>query len=322
MEFDYHRTMKQFDTPQTTYGVEVRWTPVQELVVSMEAYLAGADRRIMDLGEAWVRRVSRQITSELAHRMTREAMLPIELASLMSLQVDAPDNLDAFLAWIAGMSVGDMYERYAALNFGLTMELPNNLDGVRTEALELLRGWNDQYFQSIDPAILEGLAAEADRLARRAEVDTPVDVVEEATGAVFVPSEPVDSVLLIPQYHYRPWNLYGLFGRMQLYRYPADVVPPAPGEPPIGLMRVTRALGDESRLRILRHLAGGTRSFTELVQLMGLSKSTVHHHLVILRAAGLVRLEHHNDKSRLYSLRPDAARSLNERLTAYLAVEE
>jgi len=80
------------------------------------------------------------------------------------------------------------------------------------------------------------------------------------------------------------------------------------------------ALSDESRLRILRFLASGSRDFTEIVRFSGLAKSTVHHHLVILRAAGLVRVlvRHSGDSAETYELRPYAIDTLGEQLRAFL----
>ena len=49
-----------------------------------------------------------------------------------------------------------------------------------------------------------------------------------------------------------------------------------------------RALGDETRLRILEHLGPGERSVTELTVLLDIGQSLMSHHLRILREAGLV----------------------------------
>ena len=49
-----------------------------------------------------------------------------------------------------------------------------------------------------------------------------------------------------------------------------------------------RALGDETRLRILEHLAVGERSVTELTERVDIGQSLMSHHLRILREAGLV----------------------------------
>jgi ArsR family transcriptional regulator len=49
-----------------------------------------------------------------------------------------------------------------------------------------------------------------------------------------------------------------------------------------------RALGDETRLRLLEHLITGERNVAELMELTGLGQSLVSHHLRTLREAGLV----------------------------------
>jgi ArsR family transcriptional regulator, arsenate/arsenite/antimonite-responsive transcriptional repressor len=49
-----------------------------------------------------------------------------------------------------------------------------------------------------------------------------------------------------------------------------------------------RALGDETRLRILEHLVSGERSVSDLMVLVDIGQSLMSHHLRILREAGLV----------------------------------
>ena len=49
-----------------------------------------------------------------------------------------------------------------------------------------------------------------------------------------------------------------------------------------------RALGDETRLRILEQLSAGERSVTDLTERVDIGQSLMSHHLRILREAGLV----------------------------------
>jgi ArsR family transcriptional regulator len=49
-----------------------------------------------------------------------------------------------------------------------------------------------------------------------------------------------------------------------------------------------RALGDETRLRLLEILATGERCVADLMDALGLGQSLVSHHLRALREAGLV----------------------------------
>jgi DNA-binding transcriptional ArsR family regulator len=53
-------------------------------------------------------------------------------------------------------------------------------------------------------------------------------------------------------------------------------------------LRMTKALADRQRLRILMLLQGGELCVCRLVAVLGLAPSTVSKHLSLLRAAGLV----------------------------------
>ena len=54
------------------------------------------------------------------------------------------------------------------------------------------------------------------------------------------------------------------------------------------LRTLYRALGDETRLRILKLLSAKDLYLTEIAQQLELSKPTIKHHLTQLRVAGLV----------------------------------
>jgi DNA-binding transcriptional ArsR family regulator len=310
------------------YQVEIDWAPPYELVVSLSALLAGADQKVMDLGPSWAREVRSRLRTDLL------ALLPApgkrrytELTELLVWQCPGERDVASFLSWLCSLSPGDLYERLAPHAPEPPSALPRDLGSWRDRAADLLSAWHEQYFQHIDPAILEGLRDDAE--ARRALIGTmaPDELVEVATNGVHYIPEPLpDRILLVPQWHFRPWNTFATFHTMRLIRYPVDALPPAPREPPPTLLRLTRVLGDESRLRILRFLAERPHTFTELVQLTGLSKSTVSHHMMTLRAAGLVRVIERgsSDKTRnksTYELRLPAVDDLSGRLRDYLTQE-
>jgi hypothetical protein len=56
------------------------------------------------------------------------------------------------------------------------------------------------------------------------------------------------------------------------------------------VLEMLKALSDDKRLAILRHLAAGEQTVTVLAELVDLGEPTVSHHLSRLRAAGLVTL--------------------------------
>lgn len=311
------------------YRVEIDWAPAYELVASLKAFVNRSDHRTLELGSDWLKDVRHRIQPELARTLST----PVTLTHVAAIDVlirECPGERDAtgFLDWLEALSLGELYERLEPHILKGRAELLADLAATRDRYLTLLTAWNDQYFRHVDRKILAGLAADAGAKRELARSTTPEQLLEVATsGVLFGGDESEASILLVPQYYYRPWNLFSSYRDYTLVQYPADAVPPAPGEPPSTLVRAARALSDPSRLRILRYLAQEPRSFAELVQLTGLSKSTVHHHMVILRAARLVRVREAGAKPKpgslsvSYSLRPGASGEVSRDLSAYLCEE-
>src|SRR5579872_4956659 len=136
--------------------------------------------------------------------------------------------------------------------------------------------------------LLERNAADAQRLLADSAAIEPV--IERLTrGLPYKPEPGVASVLLIPSLIHRPWTLVVDHGGRKLFCYPARLDAEL-AAPDLGLIAIYRALGDGTRLRILRRLAAGPASVARMSEQLGLAKSTVHEHLESLRTAGLVRL--------------------------------
>jgi DNA-binding transcriptional ArsR family regulator len=89
--------------------------------------------------------------------------------------------------------------------------------------------------------------------------------------------------------------------------------------PPARLLALTRALGDERRLRVLRALARREASLADLSAVFGLPKTTMHHHLAILREAGLIRLRSNDNR---YRLRREVFPLVSELLVDYLEEDD
>lgn len=71
------------------------------------------------------------------------------------------------------------------------------------------------------------------------------------------------------------------------------------------IVEMAQALADESRASLLRVISQAPTELGRLLEEVGLSRSTVHHHLSILRKAGLVEVEGNAGAYR-YRLRPGA----------------
>jgi DNA-binding transcriptional ArsR family regulator len=189
-------------------------------------------------------------------------------------------------------------------------------DGKRA-LLDLLTAWSEQILPAVSPA--DSSLAERDAEAKRELVKSvpPEQVVERlAPGIQWVPGPEIDRVVLFPAYTPRPWVYMSEYKRVKIFCYPItlDREPAAPGDP-AELVRIYKALGDTSRLKLLKRLQDGPISLTDAAQEIGLAKSTTHHHLAILRQAGFVLIQEGDDT---YKLRPDLRPEPGALLESYL----
>ena len=189
-------------------------------------------------------------------------------------------------------------------------------DGKRA-LLDLLSGWYEHVLPAIGP--VDPTLAERDAEAKRELVKSvpPEQVVERlAPGIQWTPGPEIDRVVLFPAYSPRPWVFMSEYKRVKIFCYPItlDREPAGPGDP-AELVRIYKALGDESRLKLLKRLQAGPISLSDAAQEVGLAKSTTHHHLAILRQAGFVLIQEGDDT---YKLRPDLRPEPGALLAGYL----
>ncbi len=147
----------------------------------------------------------------------------------------------------------------------------------------------------------------------------PAQLVEIATnGVTFTMVPEVDRIVLIPSVILRPWVTITDHERTRVFCYSVaeEHLEADADTPPAWLVEVYKALGDERRLRILRILKDGPASLADITTRTSLAKSTVHHHLSVLRRAGLVRITLGTDSE--YSLRGDAVPEAARLLAGFL----
>jgi DNA-binding transcriptional ArsR family regulator len=165
----------------------------------------------------------------------------------------------------------------------------------------------------VDPAVLAEL--ERDAAAKRALAVSPDELIDIAAGGYRYEPEPeLDRVVLVPHAAARPWLLLCQHESARIICYPLSS-PEALADRALAL---GRALADEGRVRMVRRLAAGDASLNDLAEVAGLARSTAHHHLAQLRAAGLVTMGG-NARGYWFTLRPeglvDARHTLSELAT-------
>ncbi|HEY5990210.1 MAG TPA: metalloregulator ArsR/SmtB family transcription factor, partial [Streptosporangiaceae bacterium] len=102
-----------------------------------------------------------------------------------------------------------------------------------------------------------------------------------------------------------------------VYPAPFMTAEARPRIPPQELLRVLRALGDDTRLRTLRLIAEHPRSTQELAQLVGVSESALSKHLRIMTDAGILTSRRHGYYV-LYEIAPARIDALSDSVAAYL----
>jgi DNA-binding transcriptional ArsR family regulator len=161
------------------------------------------------------------------------------------------------------------------------------------EAMRLLvaacRDWRDVAVAPEERATNRALrrsARAAAALARRLPLEDLVDTLTR--GVRYAPEAGIERVLLVPHVVSRPWAIFTEAGSTKIVCYGASEEHVSGDAPPDPLVAAYKALGDGTRLRLLRRLSKSPATLQELTELTGLAKSTVHGHLLVLRTGGLV----------------------------------
>jgi DNA-binding transcriptional ArsR family regulator len=282
------------------YTVDVSFSPANELMTSLYTYLCKKSHKRIDLGSNWIKSTQSSLTPNFLEGIdSDELWVPLHiLASQGEIQ-----SADLFIEWLDSLSVGEIFERLSPL----VHNFPTDLARTKEQMVQLLSGWNEQYFKKFDTTILSELAAEAQN--QRNLISSHKDPVlfgEQLTNGIrFRPIEGLNKVLFIPQYHSQPVNYLFHFGGITVCLYSPNIYHMEEDDPSVQLNSMTKALSDKSRLKILRFLATEPSNFMGIVRHIGLAKSTVHDHLIILRSAGLINVEVDGEMSDSYRFRKE-----------------
>ena len=191
-------------------------------------------------------------------------------------------------------------------------------EGYKRELIDVLELWAARVFKRELPTITPILERDAE--AKRDLLRSlPIDrfITTATNGVEFAPRPGIDRVVMIPSFLNRPLVSYLELGEALIIIYPvADESVTADADaPPLRLVRLSKALGDEKRLRILRVLSEGEKTLMELAEMFGVAKTTMHHHMIVLRSAGLVAV---GVGQKRYRLRTETVPDVGALLSGYL----
>lgn len=197
---------------------------------------------------------------------------------------------------------------------------------LRDRMVAVLRRFRAEVYAPYEAEFGEATSRAA--AARRALVAgaDPERVIEEVTNGLDYRIQPgVARMVLVPSVLLRPWAVIDQHRETLVVAYPVadEFFEADPDAPPSWLVKMHKALGDERRLRILRRLSEGGAGLDDLSEMLGLAKSTVHHHVGLLRGAGLVRVHlDQSDGTKSYTLRPTVLPEALRSLDTYLRTDQ
>jgi len=183
--------------------------------------------------------------------------------------------------------------------------------------VKIFRGWYDEIFRDQESDIMSILTRDVEAKRALKLTLSAEQLIEIATGLEYVPEPGIRRIVLVPSYITRPWNSDAEMNDTVIFCYPVaeESISADKNAPPARLIKLAKALADERRLRILKKLAKGSFTLQELAEDQGVAKTTMHHHVITLRSAGLVRM---NLSDKRWSLRQYMVNNVGELLNTYL----
>lgn len=322
--------IRDLTEPRQPLTVEVDASPVYDMLLSLWVTASGESLSDYELGAAWFRtleeRISAELRSELEGVSDTRGNVWIALLNLLA-RAPSPADVDGFASWLEQSDGTELRGSLLDLKChdldGSVMRAAAEGDSEATELIltcdALTPEWSADLrrLMAIPGRKLAGRVAavltryrddvyadvekeHAGPISRDAEAKgallptTSVDrMIEIATNGVnhSIP-EHVTRLVLAPSVVVRPWSLLAGYGDTYVLCHPVadEFLDQSADAPPQMLVKAHRALGDERRLKILHRLVSEQLSLQDLAAYFGVAKSTLHHHIGILRAAGLVRV--------------------------------
>jgi DNA-binding transcriptional ArsR family regulator len=193
----------------------------------------------------------------------------------------------------------------------------------------IVREWQATVFAAAGADLMSVAERDAGALRQMLATAAPSEVIDRATrGWDYVAEPGVTHVILAPSTVLRPWVVTADHGTTRIFCCSVadeSLAAASRDDPPAFLVRRLRALADERRLRLLRRLSVERATLQELATEFDLPKTTLHHHLAVLRAAGLIHLR--DDATRQYTpyprytVRAEAIPGAWDALMSYLEFE-
>jgi DNA-binding transcriptional ArsR family regulator len=190
---------------------------------------------------------------------------------------------------------------------------------IQEEFAGLVRRWHAEVHGPGEAAFTT-FAERSVSAFRRSTAGLPVEQVVEAAapGLTFVPEAGQTSVVLLPSLAVRPLWAVNDHRTANVFVFSAPTADGDRADPPSRLVALGKAIGDETRLRILRELATTPATPPDLADRLGMPRTTLLHHLRILREADLIAVQVHDSAYHQYHVRDEHFGEIERLLEDYL----
>ena len=343
--------VRDFATPAAGYTIEWDVRSVYDFLFSL-ARDADSPEDLQDADRTWLAEARAAMVAELGDPREQEfaeamavhvAAVAVERPELRTVDafldaveaIPTPDLVRSILSDFArDPELGELVQRASTGDrdgmIALREAMPEHKTGFQVlladpedahrRIVRILRSWATA-FATIEPRVAAILERDHALRAGDRGAFADGDLIERTTGGVrWLPEVGIRRVVLAPSYFSRPYNFLLAGDDWRFFGYPVadDAVEPDDRlAPPAAVVRLHRALGDDTRLKILKLLSERDLYLTEIAQQLELSKPTIKHHLALLRAAGLVTIVEAGSVI-YYSLRRDRIESASSDLARFL----
>jgi DNA-binding transcriptional ArsR family regulator len=190
---------------------------------------------------------------------------------------------------------------------------------IQDEFAGLVERWQRDVYREIEPGFLEAAGRSLQAFRSATEGLPLAGVVEKAAGGItFVPEAGQTEVVLLPSLAVRPLWAVTDHRSANVFAFPAPIPNGPQTSPPARLVALGKAIGDETRLRILRELASEPATPPDLAKRMGIPRTTLLHHLRILLQADLIAVQVHDSAYHQFMVRDEHFGEIERLLGDYL----
>jgi len=304
-----------------SYQVKIDVSPIYDLLGSFMVYVTKKWIRDIDLGTEWIREIDNTLSHGVRLAILEASSWPFDDYDALYAWASCrqPErSVEHFLEHLEHTSESSMWDEIHPIMPSLSLN--DSIRIQRSYAL-LLKLWYEHYFHQIEGQIMPLITEDGEEKIGLLDKMEPEALIEYASGGLVVSPMPgLHTVILFPTVHNRPINTYCFYDGVLLIQYPVDVPEEGEEDPPNMLLRLTRALSDPERLRMLRYIGGEPRSLQEMAHDLLQPQETLMHHLMMLRVAGLLRIHLGREDIDRFSLRQDGVSELQLFLESYIRI--